>query len=230
MDDRDAATQLVRRALAGDVTAIRPLVDELAPVVHARVARALLRSGTGRQQGRDLRQEIEDFSQEVFVALFDRDAKTLRGWDSARGLSLRNFVGLVAEHQVASILRSGKRNPWTEEPTVGPVLDGAVGAVADTPDERLHSRGVLEQVLERLRAELSPKGLHLFHLLIVEERDAEAVCAETGLSADAVYAWRSRLGKLVRRLADEVESSAVVSESDSGPSRRISRAKEHRTP
>jgi RNA polymerase sigma-70 factor (ECF subfamily) len=47
---------------------------------------------------------------------------------------------------------------------------------------------------ERLRETLTPLGMHLFNLLFVEERSVEEVCTTTTLSADAVYAWRSRCG------------------------------------
>jgi RNA polymerase sigma-70 factor, ECF subfamily len=200
-----SAAELVQRALAGEGEAFRPLVDALCPVVQARVARVILRSAAGRKQGRDLRQEVEDFTQEVFAALFADGARALRAWDPARGLSLVNFVGLLAEHQAASILRSGRRSPWTEEPMMHEDLDRSVGTAA-AGDVRVDSRDMLERLLERLREELSPRGFMLFQLLLVEEHPADAVARDLGMSLDAVYAWRSRLGKLVRRLAGELES------------------------
>jgi RNA polymerase sigma-70 factor (ECF subfamily) len=217
--------QLVQRALAGNPVAVRALVDALTPVVQARVARSLLRSGTRRKQGRDLRQDIEDFAQEVFASLFDDHARTLRAWNPARGLSLVNFVGLVAEHQVASILRSGRRNPWTEEPTGNEEIDRSAGKV-DGADRRVYSRQVLAELVERLRAELTPLGLHLFELLIVQERTVEEVCAETGMTRDAVYAWRSRLGKRVRCLREEIQGSA----SDRGLASRTPKGEERSAP
>jgi RNA polymerase sigma-70 factor, ECF subfamily len=206
MNAADADTRLVRRALAGDLRALRLLVDALTPVVQTRVVRALLRAGGARSQKRDLRQDVADFTQEVFLALFDNNARALRSWDPTRGLSLLNFVGLVADHQVASLLRSGRRNPWTDEPMVCDELDSAAGA-ADGSDARIHSRDLLLKLLDRLRAELSPRGLLLFQLLAVEERTPSNVCAELGMSADAVYAWKSRLNKLVRRLVDDLEAN-----------------------
>src|SRR5687768_1618744 len=83
-----------------------------APAVARGLARRMVKA-----RGRDLRQEVEDLTQEVFVALFADDARALRLWDPARGASLANFVGLLAEREVASILRSGRRSPWTEDPT-----------------------------------------------------------------------------------------------------------------
>ncbi len=206
----DDAT-LVEKALAGDARAVRSLVDRLTPVIQARVARGLLRRSASAA-GRDVRQEVEDLAQEVFVALFAQGGRVLRTWSPSKGLSLRNFVGLVAERQTASILRSGKRSPWTEDPTESPDLDRAGGTDQET-ERRVISRDLLATVVGLLRTELSPKGLHLFELLMLEQRTVADVCAATGMKTDAVYAWRSRLAKRVRQIAKKV--------SDSSPPARI---------
>lgn len=196
--------ELLRRALAGDRAAARGLVDVLSPVVHARVARKLLRSGLARKQGRELRQEIEDFVQEVFVALFAGGGRQLRAWDPARGMSLLNFVGLLAEHEVDSILRSGRRSPWSEEATKEESIERRAGST-DSAHGRVSSREILAKILERLRAQLTPAGIQMFQLLVVEERSVEDVCRQTGMTADAVYAWRSRLGKQAREIREELD-------------------------
>ena len=58
----------------------------------------------------------------------------------------------------------------------------------------------MSRLYERLRETLTPLGLRLFELLYVEERSVEEVCAATTLSADAVYAWRSRLRRTAQGL------------------------------
>ncbi len=189
----------LQRALAGEETALGRLVERLTPVVQARVARALLRAGRGA--GPRLRQELKDLVQEVFLALFDRRARILTTWDPERGLSLENFVGLVTERQVISILRSGKRDPWREDPTLDSELDGASPEIS--PEAAAVSKQALEQLLERLRAALSPLGFRLFELLYLHERSVSEVERATGLSSAAVYAWRSRLRRLARSLLDE---------------------------
>jgi len=201
----DEGRALVQRALAGDADALRALVNTLAPVIQARVARSILRSGTRRKQGRDIRQEVEDFTQEVFASLFAAGGKALRSWEPTRGLSLANFVGMLAEHQVSSLLRSGRRSPWTDEAVADEDLHQAVGTVADV-DQRVYSREVLGALMHRLSAELTPRGAILFQLLFVEERPLEEVCRQTALNADAVYAWRSRLRRVVLRLAEEINA------------------------
>ncbi len=202
----DEASALVARALRGDVAGARALVVHVLPIVQARIARVLARRSS--RKSRDARQEVEDLAQEVFASLFENDGRVLRAWDPARGLSLASFCGLIAEREAASILRSGKRSPWTEDATEAEDLERDVGA-AEGGDVEVHvaSREHLERLTDRLREELSPLGLEMFQRLIVEEEPVETVCQKTGMKADAVYAWRSRLGKLARKLARELASS-----------------------
>ena len=201
----NAERQLLDRALAGDSAAARELVGTVIPVVQVRVARVLARRRGG--SARDVRQEVADLTQEVFAALFEHDARVLRAWDPARGLSLASFCGLVAEREAASILRSGRRSPWKEDATAAEDLERDAGAAVDA-ERGVSSREQLERIAERLREELSPRGLELFQRLVVEEEPVETVCKSTGMTPDAVYAWRSRIGKLARKSRS---SSARVS-------------------
>jgi RNA polymerase sigma-70 factor (ECF subfamily) len=204
----DATPELVQRALSHDREALRSLVEALTPVIQSRVARGLLRRATAAS-GRSIRQEVEDLTQEVFVSLFAEGGRALRAWDPRRGLSLVNFVGFLAERQVASILRTARRNPWTEDPTLAEELDAPMegGGV----EVRLTSQQTLEALLGRLREELSPLGLSLFEQLFVQQREVAEVCERMGMSRDAVYAWQSRLGKVVRRLGAELMSETPAS-------------------
>ena len=211
--EADESARLVAGALAGERLAVARLVATLTPVVQARVARTLLSRRFTRGAGRDVRPEVEDLSQDVFLALFASDGRVLRSWAAERGLSLENFVGLVSERHVVSFLRSGRRNPWKEEPTAGEDLDVRVDE--PDPEEVAASRQQLRLLLDRLRESLSPLGMHLFQLLFVQELSLQEAMAVSGLSADAVYAWRSRLRRLARELMSEL--------SETGPPSRTSR-------
>lgn len=196
--------ELIAQTLARRPDAARKLVDQLYPVVQARVARVLWRTGRGSDGKRDVRQEVLDMTQDVFRELFDDHGKALRAWDPARGLSLPNFVGLLAERHAVSVLRSDRRNPWTEDPT----LDSTFERHADTaqsPEPAVLSRDLLETLLDRLRVTLSPLGMDLFQRLFVDERPVEEVAATLKMSTEAIYAWRSRLRKLVTALAAELQ-------------------------
>lgn len=203
--ESEAAQRLVAQALARDEGAIASLVDRLTPVIQARVARSLLSVGPGRA---DIRTQVEDLTQEIFLLLFADGGKVLADWQPARGLSLENFVGLVATRRTLSVLRTKKRGL---EATSPPLPDDHEMAAADRgPEERTASRQQLRLLLSRLREELSPLGWHLFDLLFVQERSVEAVGAETDLSRDAIYAWRSRLRRRARHFFDELMSDRVA--------------------
>lgn len=176
------------RLLDGGEAELRRLVDWLTPVVQERVARLLASQAPGR---RNLRQELEDLTQEVFMSLFAERARVLRSWRPQRGASLRTFVALVAERRVYSLLRSARRSPSTAE--AGPASEPTSRSSEADPERRAESRDELRRLLARLRARLSPLGLRMFELLFVDERSLEEIGRETGLSEQAIYAWRSRL-------------------------------------
>jgi RNA polymerase sigma-70 factor (ECF subfamily) len=203
VDER--SIQIVRDALRGDRVALKRLVDELTPVVQSRVARGLLRRASGER--RSLRQEVEDMTQDVFCMLFAHEARVLRAWVPERGASLPNFVGLVASRHVASTLRNGRRDPWRDSPAEFDELETLTEATFDTTPQ-IDSRRALTQLLERMRDALSPRGLELFHRLYVEEEPLDEVCDAMGMTREAVYAWKNRVSKLLKRIAREFDEGS----------------------
>ncbi|MCA9528483.1 MAG: sigma-70 family RNA polymerase sigma factor [Myxococcales bacterium] len=188
----------VERALSGDRVAAHALMAALMPAIQRRVNAALLRRA-GARQGRPLRQELLDLTQEVFVALFENDGRALRRWDPAGGASLTTWVSRVADHQVASILRSGKRSPFTETPVESTTLE-LTSEPSASVHGRVSGRQQLGRLLDQLRAAISPLGYELFVDLFVDERDVDEICAARSMSPNAVYVWRNRL----RRAAQEI--------------------------
>ncbi len=195
---------LVERALGRERMAMSILVERLMPVVQARVARSIRRCRTS--ESRNPREVLADLVQDVFALLLEDDGRILARWDPARGLSLENFVGLVAERHARSILTTRKRSPWSESPdadidTLMPPTRGA--------EARVVSADLLRTALDAVQAELTPKGLALFEALILEQRDAGPVATELGLSRGAVYQWRKRLLTRVRQKVHELEKTPV---------------------
>ena len=197
--------ELVNAAIAGDRAAVQRLVARLTPVIQARVARCVLRY---RPRGGHVRQDVDELAQDVFLRLFEDGGRVLQTWDPGRGLSLENFAGLIAERLAISSLRTGKRNPWREDAAEDEVL-AAVPSVDATPAEEVASVDFMGRLHERLRETLTPLGMHLFNLLYVEERSVDEVCTATSLSADAVYAWRSRLRRTAQGLCRELLSETA---------------------
>ena len=191
--------QLVEEALAGNPSAARALVDRLAPVIQSRVARALLRR---QRRARSIRQEVEDLVQEIFALLFADGGRLLRSWNPEEGLGLDSFVGLIAERRAASILRTARRNPWTEEPVPAEVLDRHT---VPGPEQQLLSRELLGVLLERLRNQLSPTGNQLFELLFGAELSTAAIAEQTQLSPAAIYTWKHRIVRKATAIGRELE-------------------------
>lgn len=200
----DSDLAVLRRALSGRTAALPALVDRWTSIIQARVVRVLRRRGDIDQR---TQQEIEGFVQQVFVSLFENKGESLRAWQPERGLSLDNWVGLLAERQVLSLLRTRKRNPWTEQPVLVEELDRT--SPAPDPETRALSRDALDRLLDRLQERLSPLGWRLFRLLYLEEKSVDDAAAGCDMSHAAIYAWRSRLRRLARELRDELSETAA---------------------
>jgi RNA polymerase sigma factor (sigma-70 family) len=197
----DFDRELLQRALSGDTSALRAVIVSMTPVVRARVTRVLGRSlGFGHAQ---FTQEVADCTQEVFMALFADDSRALRAWDAERGLSFLNFVGLVAQRKVTEIVRTRRWRAHTQEFALN---DSQMTAVmSDTQVDETAPRELMQKVLARLESTLSLRAWDLFERLYLREQSVDEVCAETGLRADAVYQWRSRLAKAARAALQAVE-------------------------
>ncbi len=198
----DTEAGILHQALSGRPDYLPVLVDRWTPVIQARVVRVLRRQGY--QGDPRTHQEVEEFVQQVFVSLFEEGGRALRAWNPERGLSLDNWVGLIAERQVLSLIRTRKRNPWTEEPVDAVELDRA--SHQPGPEDEAMSRDVLARLLSRLQERLSPLGWRIFQLLYLEEKSVEAAARLSGLSAAAIYAWRSRLRRLALELRQDLLS------------------------
>jgi DNA-directed RNA polymerase specialized sigma24 family protein len=218
LNDRMPSQELVKRALAGERAAIEALVVELSPVVQARVAAALYRCGHSS------RQELEDLTQEILMDLFTGEGRVLSSWDPERGLSLASFVGLVAQRQVYSRLRSRRRSPFTQRPTDPSAIDASLTASepAHAPEEPLAAREMLRLLFARLHAELSPKALEMFYRLYVWQQEPELIAHETGSKLDAIYQWRSRLKKEVLEL-----ETSLLRQRESAPNLVVLRSPTH---
>jgi len=192
--------ELVNAALARDPTACRALIAQLAPVVRQRVAKMLLHAAarSGRTPGPA---DVDDLAHDVFVVLFEREGRVLKAWDPQRGLSLRNFVGLVAQREASAILRSGRRSAWAEAPTAE---DVQLGVEVHTPERQAAAREELGILLSCLRERLSPRGLLLFEALLCDHLAVEQVCERFGMTANAVYSFRNRLQSLVSEIQAEL--------------------------
>lgn len=203
--DNEQLLALLRRAEGGDPQATHGLVTALLPIIRTSVVAVMRRRSRAR---RAPDQETEDLVQSVLFSLFVKDGgRALLAWDPSRGRDLGSFASFLARREVTTILRSRRRNPWTEEPVLAESLDQRPGASVG-PETLTGSRRLLLAVAARLREGLSSRGYRIFELLFLEERTPEEVSALANLEMPAVYAWRSRLSRQVRDLVAELEREA----------------------
>ena len=118
-------------------------------------------------------------------------------------------IRISKKYQAGAILRSKRRSPFTDEPTEGAALERRSGA-ARSVEREVGARDLLRALLARLEEELSPLGAQIFDLVWRQQKSTEQVCAELGMSKDAVHAWRSRIMKKARALRAELERGAEV--------------------
>jgi RNA polymerase sigma-70 factor (ECF subfamily) len=178
----------------GDATKRQEFAAQMLPIVQRRVKRALsAHERSVRSTAR--RHDPRDIVQDVFVTLLEREGHVLASWDPERGLSLPNFIGLVAERQVRSLLRSKQRSGWAEDP---------LGDLADEHEAVLHSEGrvlarqELSALMSYLAERLSPRTVPLLHAVFVHDDSTEEVCETFALTANALYTFKSRLRTLTR--------------------------------
>ncbi|APR86956.1 hypothetical protein A7982_12305 [Minicystis rosea] len=209
---------LLQRAVDGDAKAMRQLVRGLTPVIRANVGWVLVR---GQAPGRrEARQEIEDVTQSVLLALFADRGRVLLQWDPTRGLDLPSFVALLARRETVSVLRSRRRSPWTEDPTQHEDLDrNAMPHMG--PESEAISRDMLNALSGAVRERLSARGAEIFDLMFLEGRPVEEVSSITGMSADTVYVWKSRLVRQLREIFDELGRTPPTIPPPADPNDRV---------
>jgi DNA-directed RNA polymerase specialized sigma24 family protein len=179
---------LLAPALAGEPSAVRAVVAAFTPVIAGRAARILARRRDAR---RDPQQELEEIAEHVLLHLFRDEGRVLRVWqeqydeESAESVPLLDYVGLVAEQEVA-------RGPAPRTP--------------DAPEAGAGSRDLFDHLHARLAEQHHPRAMEMYRLLVIEDLAIADVCEKTGLSAGAVEAWRSRLLTRARELLVELRA------------------------
>lgn len=196
----------VERVLAGEHAAVTEFVTTVTPILRRALAGYLVRQ-RGRALGRNVRQEVDDLVQQVYLALFEHDGRALRAWRPDGGRSLEVFVARFALFQAASILRTGKLSPWTESPMDEADLMGLAALQALDPLAGLDERQLVARLRERLQAELSAADLHLFHALYVDDRDVDGLCQELGINEPALYQRKRRLRQRVLQILEELQGA-----------------------
>lgn len=192
--------RLIERAVAQDPRAVREFLELIAPVIRMRVGRVMLARGI---RSRNVREEVMDLTQDVLATLFKEDARVLRAWDPARGLSLKNYVGMVAERHAHTVMSSRVRNPWFEEPVDEHPRPGS----SRGHEEAVAAKDLWAHAARRVEVGLSETGRAIFRLMYIEGMSNREISDQLGMSLSAVQQWRTRTRRALR---EEITSLMTV--------------------
>lgn len=195
---RNHAAERAARTSTPDAESAEILVDFLRPVVTRRVLRVLHASGADA--------ELDDLVQDLFVWLLSDDRRVLRLWRPEKGLSLRNFVGMICERRIRAQLRTRARASLVrfEHDTDGVELP--------TPESQVLAQEALSSLFANLQTSLTPLGMQVFLLVYVREESVDAVSEALAMSPEAVYAWRRRLKRRLESLIQKRQQRDSVSD------------------
>jgi RNA polymerase sigma factor (sigma-70 family) len=191
----------VRRALAGDRSAMHDLVARLFPVVHARTEAFVRRRASGRIDTSD----GQDVAQDVWLALLRDGGRALQGWEPERGMSLEGYVGLLTQRELWGRVRAS-----TADKRGGGLaaaeLDDAVAAAPGDPEQAVTDRDLLDRLSRHLAAHLPERGRLVFALLYQDDCTAAEAASVLGVNVQVVYNWQFK----IRQLAQEYLATSAT--------------------
>jgi len=181
---------VMTRALAGDRAAQTLLVEMLRGPVQAQMLSFVRHRGYTR----DVPQRVADLTQDIFLYLFEDNLKVLRSWDPHFGVPLVRFITMVAKRKAWGILNAKRHQ-----------LDFAPQAASQVLEFSLHTNPLdgddqwVRVAMTRVRESLSEKGQDVFDMLFRDQATVAEISARQNLTREAVYQWRSRLRRAIRR-------------------------------
>ena len=140
---------------------------------------------------------VEDFTQDVAMALLVGKSAALRRYDSERA-RLTTYVCRIAYHKAHDLLAKEIKRPVVEE-----IDDGPDEAPADTIHERLLHLHAYKELL----ATLSNENLEIFRLLFLEELEPRVVAQRMKMSVQNIYNRKSIIRKAAREILNRLEQS-----------------------
>jgi RNA polymerase sigma factor (sigma-70 family) len=195
-DAKDPTMELLRACIRGDAAARRRFVEEYSGIVSYGVTVIFQQFGRPSR-----REEIEDLCQDVFLALFDQDARKLRQYQGRNGCSLASWIRVVANRLTIDRLRREGRTVSLDDPDNWETArvrdaepDGKPGPEPQVEEAERASK-VREMILQ-----LPPKDQAFVQLFYFQGLPIEEVARTIGITTNAAYVRKMRLHDKLRRL------------------------------
>ena len=192
----DPTMELLRACIRGDIAARRRLVEEYSGIVSYGVTVIF------QQFGRPSRkEEIEDLCQDVFLALFDQDARKLRQYQGRNGCSLASWIRVVANRLTIDRLRREGRTVSLDDPNnVESSRVREAEPDAKPGPEPLVAEAQRAAKVREMIGQLPPKDQLFVQLFYFQGLPIEEVAQTIGITTNAAYVRKMRLHEKLRRL------------------------------
>jgi RNA polymerase sigma factor (sigma-70 family) len=184
---------LLKAALGGRMSARNQLVTRLAPVVRARLRRALSNWPNQRIGAHDL----DDLTHLTWCRLLENDQARLRAYDPATGVSVVAYVSMVTQQLFLNVLEQHRAAKRAATGTVDVDEAYDLASPTDTP-AAMDARGDLARVWTHLMAELPERGRAVLALLYADGLDVDGAAAALGVQKQVVYNWQFKIRQLTR--------------------------------
>lgn len=149
--------------------------------------------------------EVEDLVHEVWIELFADDARRLRAYDPRRGGSLTSWVRLVADRELATVLRRKSAHKRGAAVVRIPVTDDLP---APSPDAEawLIATDLGTRLTAHIHRSLSTAGRRVFYSTLAADRSCSEMAVELGVSVQVVYNWQHRIRRIARTFVERTNA------------------------
>jgi RNA polymerase sigma-70 factor (ECF subfamily) len=144
------------------------------------------------------REDLEDLTGEVWLALLKDDLRKLRQYDAGRGARITTFLGLVATNLTIDHLRARRAETCALDDAVVAQL---VVSSSDTAEER-ERVGLARRALDYLTADERAFILDCFH----EEHPPEELARSRGITIGTAYTRKFKVRVKLRRIVSQLEA------------------------
>ena len=191
--------ELLSRCLDGNPAAREEFVEKTRGLIHWALV------VTFQRYERPLGEEdLDDFRQDLLLALFSDDGRKLRQYEGRNGASLATWLRVVVTRFAIDRIRRSATAPAVDS-LESAVLERKLAVVEDekkTPEGEVLQAERRSQVLALLR-ELSPGDQLFVRLFYYQDATIEEVSEAMGISRNAAYVRKMRLHRRLRSLLEQ---------------------------
>ena len=191
MTNTTSISLLGRIADQGDNSAWTRLLEIYRPFIRQRVAAYP-----------DLRDQIEDITQEVLMVLM----RELPTFQRQRLGSFRSFLRTITLNQLRSAARKTRRQPRAlgDQHDLAEQIEELAdpASIAATEWDKAHDKAVLRKIIDCIKGDFEEKTWKAFQHYGLEKRPLSEVASELEMTTNAVMLAKSRI---LRRLREEAD-------------------------